>query len=650
MTTPASILRRVRPAWIIWIVLATLAACGGDNATDVVPGAGAPAGAVAGPDSFLIFPNPQRLADGSSQINSLAYAQAYYSAIDPGNDKDTLDKWKAANGFGSGTGSEHSAVFGDRRDLGYGRRMTARRNLDGTMAFLVENYLVEAGAGYSYSRLNVDAAVVRELKWRVGINAIEFSPGPGGSGEPFLKFFNFSSQTGARELMVDLDGRGEKAMPGICISCHGGRGDALTASGAMPVVGNGASLRPGDVQAKANPLETDAFDFSALPGFGRTDQEAAIKEINRLVLCTIPIAGSSAGPEDDCRRPVASNFVWQGSNTAELIKTAYGGDGLPNATFADTLLPASWATAGQTQLYQTVIVPYCRTCHIARGTGAQSDLDFTSFEKFRSFAPQIRKHVFDRGNMPLGKLVFDRFWVSTGPTSGPAVLADFLFAQGIDARDGGGNLKRPGRPVADPGPDRVVLPGTTTITGGNSSFADTHAWTFVSGPATPALAGANTAAPSLTATVAGTYVLRLVVSRNGVQSDPASLTIVVDPALGTDPASIRFSHVKAMLQSVGCTTCHVTPAAAIVPPVFYNDYDRNNDGSTNATDDNFFYQDLRSRINFSDVGASPLLRKPAGHHHGGGVQPNFDDSLPPGAAGRANLDLLQNWILAGAPK
>ena len=65
--------------------------------------------------------------------------------IDPQNERDTLAKWKAKNGFETGTGQEITVVFGDQRDLGYGRRMNARRNPDGTLAFYVENYLVRTG-------------------------------------------------------------------------------------------------------------------------------------------------------------------------------------------------------------------------------------------------------------------------------------------------------------------------------------------------------------------------------------------------------------------------------------------------------------------------------------------------------------------------
>src|SRR5436190_20443672 len=97
-----------------------VAACGGGSSSGVHPGTVAPVTPTSGPDSFLLFPNPQVQADGSAQTNTGAYADAYYAAIDPTNGKDTLAKWKAANGFDTGVGTEITVVFGDGRDLGYG--------------------------------------------------------------------------------------------------------------------------------------------------------------------------------------------------------------------------------------------------------------------------------------------------------------------------------------------------------------------------------------------------------------------------------------------------------------------------------------------------------------------------------------------------
>src|SRR5688572_25385539 len=162
--------------------LLALAGCGGGGGSpaDVVPGPEPNPIAETEPNKFLLFPNPQQQPDGSLQTTTQEYAEAYYRAIDPNNERDTLAKYKAKNGFETGTGNEWNVIFGDRRDLGYGRRMYVRQNLDKTMAFYVENYLIQAGPAYAYSPLNLDAAIVRDSRWHVGTNAIEFSPGPEG--------------------------------------------------------------------------------------------------------------------------------------------------------------------------------------------------------------------------------------------------------------------------------------------------------------------------------------------------------------------------------------------------------------------------------------------------------------------------------------
>ena len=663
------------------IVLALLlASCGGGGAGDIYPG-NPPAAivAVAGPDSFLLYPNPQ----SSPAIDSQTYAQAYYAAIDPANAKDTLAKWKAANGFGNlATGSEVQAVFGDVRDLGYGRYVTARKNTDGTIAFYVDNYLVWTAAGYSYSNMNLDAAVARDPHWYIGTNAIEFSPGPNG-GKPFAKYYTFDPITGARLLAANLDGRGNKAMPSVCTGCHGGRGDPLTppdASGnqLFAVVGNPASGVRGDLKGKLHFFEPDSFSFSAL--MPRVNQEAAIKTLNQWVLCTYPLPASTAVPtgfaEDTCRS-VATLDEWQGG-AADVVKAAYGGDGLPNPAYADNYVPASWAAAGQTTLYQQVVQPTCRMCHILRGIGQQSDADFSNFAAFQTSADRIKEHVIDRGNMPLVRILYNRYW------STPSMYNEmnaFLQNEGYTVLDAASSPLLPGRPVADAGLDRTVPAGATTLSAAGSMFADTYSWSIVSNPGSAATLSTPTGVQTIfNATASGTYGVQLVAGKGTVQSDPVLLTIVVNSAWPTTvipasgvaalnnplPSAIRFADIKAVLQRTGtatCITCHTPAPAGNAPPspIMYADIDRNGDGvvasAAGGTDDIWFYTEVLGRINFADISGSPLLRKPSGHHHNGAIQVGFGDptnkipaqQLLPGDPRRSYYDLFLNWILNGAP-
>ncbi|HZF18519.1 MAG TPA: hypothetical protein VE008_02300 [Burkholderiales bacterium] len=683
-----------------------LGACTQKNTADEqAQQAGAAPNVALGVDRLLLFPNPigtdPFARDGGTfETDTTQYATAYYAAIDAANAKDTIDKWRALNGFtGYATparlGTEHLAVFRDVKDLGYGRRMTGRRNSDdASVAFYVENYRVSPNGSADYaSELNVEAAIRRDTQWHVGTNAIEWSTTPCmnvANGYPynydppdcngtvkFAKYYNFSSADGTRQLAVDLDGHGKKAMPGPCITCHGGRGDPLTppdVSGnpRFPLVENSLSRKRGDVQARLHGQNVDSFGYSTTQaGFAKSDLQPFLKDFNQWILCTYPtpLAASVTGTWGTCNRPLAGANEWQGT-AGPMIESWYGGTGMPAAAFSDTYVPAGWNTNTaipgtaftDTALYQNVVEPYCRTCHILRGTANQNDIDFmtlgapavgvTPATGFRSFADRIKVHVFDRGNMPLAQIPHSDFWNS----SAPQMLASFVDSQlGAGTATAGGAPLVPGRAIADPGPDRMVRTGANAVlTGENSLFASTFGWTSISGPSTPTISNANGMVAIFNASVAGTYVVRLAVNGGAVSKD---VTITVDNNF-PDPLNIKFAHVKNVLQNVlhggttHCIDCH-TPAASVVtntrvPPIWYTSaLDRDHNGLVNSTDDDWFLKALSGRVNLTEIVASALLRKPTGSHHNGLKVIDTADTSTGAAGGLRNYSILYNWILAG---
>jgi mono/diheme cytochrome c family protein len=678
-------------------------ACTQKNTADQ-PAQSADASVALGIDRLLLFPNPIgtdpfALDGGTFETDTTQYATAYYAAIDAANAKDTIDKWRAANGFTgyanpARPGTEHLAVFRDVKDLGYGRRMTGRRNSDdGSVAFYVENYNVapNGSAGYS-SDLNVDAAIRRDTQWHVGTNAIEwtatpcipgFDPADCDGTVKFAKYYNFSSADGTRQLAVDLDGHGKKAMPGPCITCHGGRGDPLTPPDAsakprFPLVENLPSRKRGDVGAHLHGMNVDSFGFSTTQAnFAKSDLQPFLADFNQWILCTYPsptaatVNNSTAGtPWGSCVRPIAGQNEWQGT-AAEMIQSWYGGPAMPGP-FSDTYVPAGWnsstAIAGTTfapvDLYKNVVEPYCRTCHILRGTKNQDDINFFTYGTpaagvtpatgFLSLADRIKVHVFDRGNMPLAQIPHSDFWGS----SAPQMLASFIDSQlgaGTATSSSGAPLM-PGRPIADPGPDRMVRTGANAVlTGENSLFASTFSWTHVSGPSSPVITNANGMVAIFNANVAGTYVENL--SVNGGASSK-NVTITVDDNF-PDPLNIKFAQVKNVLQNVvhtgttqQCISCH-TPTANVavatrVPPIWYTNFDRDlSGGAVDKTDDDWFLKALAGRVNLTEIGASPLLRKPTGNHHNGLKVIDTADTSTNGNGGLRNYSILYNWVLAG---
>jgi len=599
-----------------------VAGCSKSNSAD-------PTAAVVGSSDtnrFWIFPNPVRdPVTGIFTTNVASYSQAYYDAIDPNDQRTTLNNFRTINGFGTTVPGveEIEVIFRDVRDLGYGRKMTVRFTnstyagwpATHWLAVFVENYQVTPFAGLDYSTLNLEAAINANSNYHVGTNAIEYTTAP--NGLKFAKFYTFRPDTGGRLNTVNLDGRGQKAMPSVCINCHGGRADPLLTFDA-PVPGGGTTRFPngGYTKARMQPIDVGTVEFWSQAPYRRIDQEEALRRINYAILCSHSLAsGEVAAGVDTCRPAQQQGHDYQGAATAMMRDwyNASGGINTVNATFSDTFVPAGWA--GQETLYNNVVKPYCRVCHQLRGTEnvPQDDIDFTSYIKFESYADRIQHHVFTRGNMPLGLLIYRAFW----STNAPEQLADWLAS-------------------VNPGYNPARIGGGATGT-----------------PVQP----------------------------NGALTDPTFLAAVDTntPTYASFPKPTTFATIKAILQNVntvGCTGCHFDGAFGVgseyAPPIAYTDYDRDGSGAyvpaPNNTDTNnddyHFYRMLRGRVNLTDFLASPLLRKPTGNHHGGGqvldpanatvcVAPaGYPQCLPfatYGAYSTAVYNTFLDWIQHGAP-
>ena len=202
-----------------------------------------------------------------------ANADAYYAAIDPLGEKTTLSDWKAANGFDA-DGANAVAAYFNEADLGFGREMYMRHDAQ-HIAYYVTNYRTanEAATG--------DPIAIATV-------AMEFSPHPINGGDPYVKFYTFNGNhpdpneradpTKGIEVRlqgIDLDGRGAKPQPGMCMTCHGG-------------VPKDSYPGEGRIGARFIPFDVDSFTYSTLPGFSRAEQEAEMKKLNGGVLGSLP--------------------------------------------------------------------------------------------------------------------------------------------------------------------------------------------------------------------------------------------------------------------------------------------------------------------------------------------------------------------------
>ncbi len=585
----------------------------------------------------------------NNQINSEAYATAYYNKVDPNNERTTLADWKRKNGFDAG---EHvHVVFRDAKDLGYGRNMHARRNADGSFAIFVENYIVALTPGdpRNYGPINVEAAIREDRRFHVGTNAIEFSPidQDNPTSPKVLKFFTFKPEssdpnaTQNRLLKANLDGRGEKFVPGTCLTCHGARMLPLNADGSFPEF----TL----LTSKHNQIEAELVEYANADGWRRADMEPGIKMLNEYV--TESYNGQKAYEDT-----VAGK--WHADFSIALAEGRYGGEGMPDNTFNSAYVPAGWQQTpnrpeGVELLYKRIIEPHCVSCHALQGNevgekikvavngeniSLANAVNFSSYEKFIAYESRIIDYVFKRGLMPLGLRNYENFWLNADDK--PALLASFLPSFDLYVN---GKVQTPGRPVARAGADRVVV-SPVQLDASASNFATTYRWQITSTPtgAVASLDNTAIAAPTLTADTNGDYVLSLTVSNNrGESSD--DIVVTVDNT-ATDQRTLTFvDDIRPILGSatdVQCSSCHRVTSGTFNEllrqfpgiPVIYQDSNAN------------LYRDVLARVNFADPENSRLLRKPTSLLHGGGLQLDLNDEVE-----RAKYITILNWIREGAP-
>jgi hypothetical protein len=319
------------------------------------------------PRSFLTF--------AFRDLPPASDAGDYYDVVDHDGLRKTLEEWKILNGFGD---PQAMAIYLNANDLGFGRRMSMRRD-DQRIAFYVENYC------------SVDAALDPLKQGLLATVAMELSPpDKDPNGAPFIKFFTYKAN-GDRIDNIDLDGRGVKFQPEVCTPCHGGR-----ATGTYEQSG-------GNIGARFIPFDLDAFNYSLQPGLSRAEQESQFKELNRTVL----------DADQQLYKPSAA--------IQELIEGWYGGPGLPGTTFDSSFVPDGWVQ--DPSLYDAVRHG-CRGCH------AQTALPLNSLAQFRLLSNGIRQLVCEEGQMPLARRTFERFWTSTSTapvTIGDALPGDFAW-------------------------------------------------------------------------------------------------------------------------------------------------------------------------------------------------------------------------------
>jgi hypothetical protein len=407
-------------------------------------------------------------AGGAAVQDTLETATAYFATIDEAGDatqKQTFLGWLKSNGFlpaASGpaidwaavaAGSDAHATYVNNFDLGFGRDMYERKLRcnpvsanpqpgDCDVASVVINYgSLEAAA----KKLGPQLAVAMEYSRK------------GTTGPRFVKFYTYAPNVQCdpshppvagcsqfeRVLSANLDGRGEKFMPGACTICHGGTPRGLDAADHTQYASHG------DVNAAFLLWDRKSFLFSDSPEAGFPDdptnavhhqlwmdtrqsvQADPIKALNQLTALTF------VDPEGQANRYALPR---------QLVEGWYSGAG---GAYNPDFVPPQWDTdAQQHALYLNVFAQYCRTCHVAQVPNpAPANAGVDPFEKCapedaaKAYLGRNHQIVFgcyqqlvntsslpDRiaaGQMPAARLTMDRFWVN-GSKPAAQFLAEHL--------------------------------------------------------------------------------------------------------------------------------------------------------------------------------------------------------------------------------
>lgn len=335
------------------------------------------------------YREPQDVFLATKGIDSRESAWSYYRAIgaiesfDPVSGKPhgaiSFEDWQRAVGMGNHVrpgGREVTARFVNRVDLNLTRVHHSISYGSNAVAAYVSNHLGPA----SELPADIDQAVTnaiagRNLVARVAMDCTLVDT-PAGR-RPVTRFLIFSPN-GELLPSINLDGRGEKFVPGVCVACHGGDRYA----GSFPLDGTGSA----DIGAHFLPYDPANFAFATGPGLDRRSQAADIRQLNFNAL--------DANPTQAVRELVTGWY-------------AAGGEDAD-----DHYLPASYTGAHPDviKFYRNVYAPFCRTCHVALSSSS-------NFDNHENLATGVGPYDYRPGWVRIMDLMGDKYYSAIMPNS-----------------------------------------------------------------------------------------------------------------------------------------------------------------------------------------------------------------------------------------
>jgi hypothetical protein len=310
----------------------------------------------------------------------------------------TFDDWKRKVGlapyqFTSPAATEYKATYINHADLNLTRNHHAITYPGGTVNRTSAYVCNHLGLGADTQK-TIDAALQAKIDTAIdnavnGKNLVacvaqdygyEFDK----NGQPYVRYYIFAAN-GQLMQSINLDGRGEKFMPGSCVACHGGE----KYDGQFPTNGKGSPNYGGYFL----PFDVANFFFSSKPGLTKADQQEAIYNLNKTV-------------QNGNMTQVASSLIDQwyldyqpGVNTPVQNEKYVPSNWIANVD-SNGLDPA--------EIYSKVEAPYCRSCHVALATDVEDT--GTDLGRIQRHICGGSQHIAFNHSMPNSLVTFNRMW------------------------------------------------------------------------------------------------------------------------------------------------------------------------------------------------------------------------------------------------
>jgi hypothetical protein len=358
----------------------------------------------------------------SNEANRELDTQAYYQQVQIGPDGNsggtiasalgTLTNFKNHYGF---VGHDHKTYYYNRGDLGIGREMHCVDDVQSTgeIACYVKNFAAgDDGSVFTFGLSSNIAFSNLDNGHAFATVAMAYRDKmPKGSKDRVLfAVYDGKTETLLNAANLDRLAQDRVGVPGVdfnahipsnCVACHGGKTYGFDFAGnAAPHSQTGGLFLPFDL---------DQFDYESTPTKTRNDQEPEFKYQNEMVRKVAALTRNIDGYGASVVQQLDGWYNNTQDTTRVPPETDYN-EVFENA-FQSSFVPSGWSSAAN--IYQSVVRPVCRTCHLTNEVPRPFDTEAQFDGQAQQIANDLCSPLYA---MPHSLQALRQFWFSAGPT------------------------------------------------------------------------------------------------------------------------------------------------------------------------------------------------------------------------------------------